>query len=67
MKRGEKNESEIFISENREKNHIEEYPNFHKSGSIRGMKDKYYGKNAMLVKCGSYIYNVPEKIYNLAH
>ncbi len=34
------------------------YPNFHKSGSIRGMKKLYYGKDALLVKCGSYIYNV---------
>jgi hypothetical protein len=37
---------------------IDGFPNFHKSGSIRGMKDKYYGKEALLVKCGDYIYNV---------
>ena len=28
-----------------QKVHIEQYPNFHKSGSIKGMKEKYYGKN----------------------
>jgi len=40
---------------------ISQFPNFHKSGSIRGMKKKYYGKSAKLVKCGSYIYNVTTK------
>ena len=37
---------------------VEDLPNFHKSGSIRGMKEKYYGKGALLVRCGGYIYNV---------
>lgn len=44
------------------------YPNFHKSGSVAGMKRRYYGKNALLVRCGNFIYNVsasPE-IYNQA-
>jgi len=44
--------------------------NFHKSGSIAGMKRLYYGKNALLVRCGRWIYNVssePEIYYNLAH
>lgn len=40
------------------------YPNFSKNGSIKGMKALYYGKNAMLVKCGNYIYNVPASVYN---
>ena len=43
---------------------ISNFPNFHKSGSIRGMKKLYYGKNAMLVRCGEYIYNVTDDIYN---
>ena len=37
---------------------FEDFPNFHKSGSIRGMKKLYYGKGALLVKCDDYIYNV---------
>lgn len=37
---------------------ISSFPNFSASGSIKGMKVKYYGKDALLVKCGSYIYNV---------
>ncbi len=48
---------------------ISDFPNFHKSGSISGMKKLYYGKNALLVRCGSYIYNVtaaPEIYFNLA-
>ena len=46
------------------------FPNFSASGSIRGMKDMYYGKDALLVRCGSYIYNVsrePGIYYNEAH
>lgn len=49
---------------------ISRFPNFHKSGSIAGMKRLYYGKNALLVRCGRWIYNVssePEIYYNLAH
>ena len=48
--------------------HIEISPNFHASGSIKGMKNMFYGKNALLVRCGGYIYNVTEKpsIYYLA-
>jgi len=40
---------------------IEQYPSFSASGSIRGMKKLYYGEDALLVRCGSYIYNVSRK------
>ena len=46
---------------------ISRFPNFHKSGSIRGMNKQYYGVAALLVRCGSYIYNVtsePNIYYN---
>lgn len=48
---------------------IDKYPNFHRTGSIRGMKKRYYGADALLVRCGSYIYNVTSKpeIYEQAH
>lgn len=36
----------------------DKFPNFDKSGSIKGMKELYYGKNALLVRCGNFIYNV---------
>ena len=46
--------------------YISRFPNFHKSGSIRGMK-KYYGVAALLVRCGSCIYNVTSEpnIFNM--
>ncbi len=52
-----------------ERFNIHKYPNFHKTGSIIGMKRKYYGKNALLVQCGDYIYNVTSnpEIYYFAH
>jgi len=37
---------------------LSEYPNFSATGSIAGMKKKYYGKGALLIKKGAYIYNV---------
>lgn len=42
----------------REHLHLDDYPNFHASGSISGMRKKFYGDEALLVRCGSYIYNV---------
>ncbi|WP_368336957.1 hypothetical protein [Parabacteroides merdae] len=58
----------ISVSEGDSMN-IHEYPNFHKGGSIRGMKKLFYGKDALLVRCGSYIYNVTSNpdIYQAAH
>jgi hypothetical protein len=52
--------------ENGEKLEIDSFPNFHKSGSIIGMKKKFYGEKALLVRCGNFIYNVSSKpeIYN---
>ena len=37
---------------------LSEFPNFSASGSVKGMKKLYYGKDALLVKKGAYIYNV---------
>jgi len=42
-------------------NLVKEFPNFNKNGNITGMKNLYYGKGALLVKCGGYIYNVTSK------
>jgi hypothetical protein len=49
---------------------IEEFPNFSIHGSIIGMKKHFYGKNDLLVRCGSFIYNVTnggKHIYEEAH
>jgi len=45
------------------KYNIDQYPNFHYTGSIKGMKKMYYGKNACLIRCGQYIYKVPPEMY----
>ena len=37
---------------------ISRFPNFHKVGSIAGKKRLYFGKKALLVRCGRWIYNV---------
>lgn len=46
---------------------LSQYPNFSVSGSVYGMKKKYYGNNALLVRSGSYIYKVPAFVYNAAY
>ena len=47
---------------------VVDFANFSATGSIKGMKDMYYGKDAKLVRCGSYIYNLTgakgDRIYN---
>jgi len=55
------------VAEGRRLN-IGQFPNFHRSGSIRGMKKLYYGEDCLLVRCGNYIYNVTSEpsIYNQA-
>ena len=48
---------------------IDRFPCFHITGSIAGMKRMFYGKDALLVRCGSWIYNVSKepRIYHIAH
>jgi hypothetical protein len=50
------------------KYNLGDFPNFSRTGSIRGMKKLYYGEDALLVRCGNYIYNVSSKpeIYEAA-
>jgi hypothetical protein len=45
-----------------------QYPNFHRTGSIVGMRRRFYGARALLVRCGQWIYNVSSApdIYNQA-
>lgn len=48
---------------------LSQFPNFHASGNVKGVKKLYYGKDALLVRSGSYIYNVssdPGIYWNLA-
>ena len=56
--------------EDKERLNLSDFPNFSATGSVYGMKKKYYGMDALLVRCGSWIYNVsrcPEIYYNEAH
>ena len=56
--------------EDKERLRLSDFPNFSASGSVYGMKKLYYGTDALLVRCGSWIYNVsrcPEIYYNEAH
>lgn len=48
---------------------ISRFPNFSASGSVRGMKKLYYGRDALLVRVGKFICNVTSEpaIYNQAH
>ena len=52
------------VKQNDLKHDLSIFPNFHKSGSIIGMKRKYYGLNCFLIRTGNYIYKVTEEIYN---
>lgn len=46
-----------------------QFPNFSRTGSIAGMRRQFYGANALLVRCGAWIYNVTSRpeIYHAAH
>lgn len=48
--------------------HCAGYPSFHRSGSVSGMRRKFYGRDALLVRCGQYVYNVSSQpaLYDLA-
>lgn len=50
-----------------QKYNLSQYPNFSARGSVYGMKKKYYGDDALLVRSGSYIYNVPKFVYDAAY
>ena len=43
---------------------LQQFPNFHESGNIEGMRNLYYGKDACLVHSGHYIYHVDEDTFN---
>lgn len=43
---------------------LDVFPSFSASGSIKGMKEQYYGKDALLIRSGSYIYKVTSEVYD---
>lgn len=69
MKRG-KYRVKTLDAKDGERVNIDQFPNFDRSGNITGMKNLYYGLDALLVRCGKYIYNVmsePSIYHDLAH
>ena len=47
-----------MTKEQGKRGNISRFPNFHCTGSIKGMKRLFYGQQALLIKSGAYIYNV---------
>ena len=45
---------------------LSQYPNFSVTGNVFGMKKLYYGMDALLVRSGQWIYNVPKEVYDAA-
>ena len=43
---------------------LEQFPNAGPHPNVTGMKNKYYGINALCVMCGPYLYNVTREIYD---
>ena len=59
----------VYVKD-KERLHLGDFPNFSATGNVWGMKHKYYGEDALLVRCGSWIYNVmsePSIYYGEAH
>ena len=54
----------ITVNKSELKHDLSIFPNFSATGSIKGMKKYYYGKDALLIKSGQYIYNVNKTVYN---
>ena len=50
----------VYVKDKQRLN-LSSFPNFSVTGSIAGMKKKYYGEDAILVRCGSWIYNVTSR------
>ena len=46
---------------------LDQYPSFGPNGNVAGMKKLYYGKDALLVRSGAYVYHVPANVYDAAH
>ena len=62
-----KNRVKYMNKEQKEQYNLSQYPSFSATGSIYGMKKKYYGMDALLVRSGAWIYHVPEEVYDKAH
>lgn len=42
----------------RNKNILSKFPNAGPSCNVKGMRNLFWGKDALLIKCGAYVYHV---------
>jgi hypothetical protein len=42
---------------------LDGFPNAGPRPSVLGMKNLYWGMDAFCVRCGPYVYNVPQRVY----
>jgi len=42
---------------------LDNFPNIDISGSLKGMKKLFWGKSALVVRCGGYYYKVTGEVY----
>ncbi len=45
---------------------LSQFPNAGPYPCVEGMKNKYWGRDALVVRCGRYAYKVDERTYNEA-
>lgn len=46
--------------------HLSDFPNAGPYPCVAGMKEKYWGKDALCIRSGAYVYKVDEETYNKA-
>ena len=44
-------------------NILKDYPNAGPNPNIAGMRKLYWGKDAFVIRCGAYAYNVPYEVF----
>lgn len=42
---------------------LEQYPNAGPRPNIKGMRKLYWGDDALLIRCGAYVYKVPYEVF----
>ena len=45
---------------------LDRFPSAGPNAVVSGMKEKYWGRNALVLKCGQYVYNVDFATYDEA-
>lgn len=58
------NKKTLYVKKSLLKHDLSVFPNFHRSGSIKGMRKMYYGENAKLIVSGSFIYKVTDEVFD---